>query len=235
MANISRKTLLKAVKFPTKTATGELNNTTKNIQVTANNSGSHAFALGDIVAAWDKAAYATADLDPNARLGIVTARSNTKVTVTWGVLGTPIVAITGRASLGLAQRGNTADLDLNVDETAGDNSVLVQAATKTLAVTDSGVPQRVSFDGAVITLPAVAPGLVYAFVNDGDAVGSVGFSISPAAADHIDGGLLGVGVVNKDLINTKATAKPGDTVVLIGGAANTWNVLRISGTFAKEA
>lgn len=111
----------------------------------------------------------------------------------------------------------------------------VTGTSKTLAVTDSGVVQRVSRDTAVITLPAVAPGLTYIFVNDGDAAGSVGFSISPAAADHIDGGLLGVGVVNKDLINTKATANPSDTVVLVGGAANTWNIARISGVFAKEA
>ena len=216
---------------------GDLNNTTKTVDVTVNNSGSKAFLVGDIVSAFKEAEGVTRpDQDAAARLGVVNSRSNTKINVTWGVLGTPVTAITARATIGLAQRGGGAtDVELGEDETADDNSVSVTATTKTLAVTDSGVVQRVSKDAAVVTLPAVAPGLTYIFVNDGDAAGSVGFSISPAAADHIDGGLLGVGVVNKDLINTKATANPGDTVVLVGGAANTWNVARISGTFAKEA
>lgn len=218
-------------------ATGNLNNTTKTVDVTVNNSGSKAFLVGDIVSAFKESeGVVRPDQDAAARLGVVNSRSNTKINVTWGVLGTPVTAITGRAALGLAQRGGgITDVELGEDETADDNSVSVTGLTKTLAVTDSGIVQRVSKDANVTTLPAVAPGLTYIFVNDGDAAGSVGFSISPAAADHIDGGLLGVGVVNKDLINTKATSHPGDTVVLVGGAANTWNVARISGTFDKEA
>lgn len=234
---ISARQLLKGVdaKTFTKGLTGELNNTTKSTVVNANNSGSRAFQVNDVVAAFNQNSYATPDLDPAARLGVVTARSNTKVTVTWGVLGTPITAISGVPTLGFAQRGPVrVGLGLGVDETAGDASVQV-TANKTLAAVDSGVVQRVGLDGAVITLPSVAPGLTYIFVNDSAAIGAVGFSVSPAAADLIQGGGLASPVANKDLINTKATANPGDTLIITGGAATTWDVVKSSGVWAREA
>lgn len=235
---MSRLALLKAVSAETfrLAATGELNNTTKSVEVDVTNSGKYAFLVDDLVTAFAEGTYATPDLDPNARIGKVTARSNTKVTITWGVLGTPITAITGRPTIGLVQRGGgTSKVELGEDETSDDNSVLLQAATLTVAAADSGVPTRISYDGAVVTLPTSAPGLTYEFINDGNAEGAVGFSISPAAADSIIGGKLGAASANKDVINTKATAKPGDVLKVVGGAANTWVITRIAGVFAREA
>lgn len=234
----SRKQLLKAVKATSfRTATsGDLNNTTKNVEVNVTNSGKYAFLIGDIVVAFNETSYATPDLDPSAQVAIVTARSNTKITISRGQLGTPVTAIAGRATIGLVQRGGGAgDLELGESGEADNNAVLLQAATLTKAVADSGVDTLISFDGAVVTLPAVAPGLTYDFVNDGTVLGNVGFSISPAAADKIDGGGLGASVANKDVINTKATAKPGDRLRVTGGAANTWVISKISGVFAREA
>ena len=84
----------------------------------------------------------------------------------------------------------------------------------------------------VFTLPATATGLVYTFVV-GAASATTGLSISPAAADSI-GGLALTTTDNKDLINTAATDRVGDSVTLVGVAAG-WLAVNASGTWAKEA
>jgi hypothetical protein len=89
----------------------------------------------------------------------------------------------------------------------------------------------------VYTLHATSVGSVYTFVYDGpDGGGQI--SISPAAAD----GIAAVGtatVVNKDLINTLATAKKGDYVTVAAGTGATgvtaWHVVAQRGIWAKEA
>lgn len=233
---MSRLQLLKNVSAETfrRAATGELNNTTASVEVDVLQSGKYAFLVDDLVTAFAGATYDTPDLDPNARIGVVTARSNTKVTVTWGVLGTPISAISGRATLGLVQRGGgRSKVELGEDETADDNAV-IRTSNFTLAAVDSGVVQRIGADGVVATLPNAAPGATFIFVNDGDAAGDVGFSVSPDSDDTITGGGLATPVANKDVINTKATANPGDTLVVVGGASNNYYITRIAGVFARE-
>lgn len=83
------------------------------------------------------------------------------------------------------------------------------------------------------TLPSIAVGEVYTFVNmnkDGHAA----LTISPQTADGIT--YVGDATDNKDLINTKATAKKGDFVTLasLDGTA-AWQVVAASGVWAKEA
>lgn len=115
---------------------------------------------------------------------------------------------------------------------------------KTLAAVDGGVVQNVITDAITITLPSTADGLAFTVRNGGDnpantpsgavADGSVAVNLSPAAADLITG-VLATPVDNKDLINTKATAKVGDEVTVIGGDANGWNITSIKGIWAREA
>jgi hypothetical protein len=78
-----------------------------------------------------------------------------------------------------------------------------------VATTDSGKTFTSKTDGTVFTLPAIAVGNIFTFVNTAED-GTNTFTISPNAND----GILYVGglVDDKDLINTKATSKVGDFV-----------------------
>lgn len=116
---------------------------------------------------------------------------------------------------------------------------------KTLAAADTGYVQNVQYANAVITLPATAAGLFFTVRNGGlpiDADGPEGavsdgnlISVSPAAADLIEGGVTGTATDNKDLQNTAATARVGDEVSLMGGDADGWNVTELRGVWAREA
>lgn len=107
------------------------------------------------------------------------------------------------------------------------------SANKTLDAEDVGKWMEVNTDAVVITLPATAAGLVFRIRNVG-ADGAVGINVSPQALDKIMGPDI-AGVDNKDLINTKATAKKGDYVILIADGVNGYFVLDINGTWAAEA
>ena len=67
-----------------------------------------------------------------------------------------------------------------------------------------------------------------------EVVGAVKLSVDPAAADKIQGPDL-PGTDNKDLINTKATARRGDYVKLETGDANGAVVTELRGIWATEA
>ncbi|MBM4644769.1 hypothetical protein GS464_20220 [Rhodococcus hoagii] len=108
------------------------------------------------------------------------------------------------------------------------------AASKTVAAADSGVVQNVTKDAVVVTLPATAAGLTVTIRNGGKADGQVGFSISPNSADKIQGyGLTSAD--NKDVINTKATARAGDEITLVGDGVDGWFVQNATGVFDREA
>jgi len=102
-----------------------------------------------------------------------------------------------------------------------------------VATTDSGKTLTSKTDGVVFTLPAIAVGNVFTFVNTGED-GHNTFTISPNAND----GILYVGglVDNKDLINTKATSKVGDyvKVAALNSTAH-WTVVEAQGVWAKES
>lgn len=108
-----------------------------------------------------------------------------------------------------------------------------KSATYTMTPADSGYLTYIDTDAFIITLPATAAGLSYTFVNAG-ADGAVLVSISPNASDKIQGvGLTAAD--NKDLLNTKATAKKGDLVKLVGDGVDGWLVQALNGTWAREA
>lgn len=103
---------------------------------------------------------------------------------------------------------------------------------KTLDSEDSGKLFWVTAD-AVITLPAVATPALCRIVNGG-AYSTVGITISPNAADSLEGPDV-TAADNKDVINTKATAKRGDTATLGFVDANGYALTCLSGTWAREA
>jgi hypothetical protein len=129
-------------------------------------------------------------------------------------------------------------------------------ASQSLSSGDSGNVFLVGTDALTITLPAVgtlglgatadaAPaGTKYTFVNTG-ADGAAIITISPAAADGINGTITLAssvvelsGTVNKDLINTKATATTGNSVTIVStGISGTkaWVVTSSTGIWASQA
>ena len=129
-------------------------------------------------------------------------------------------------------------------------------ATQTLSSADSGTVFLMATDALVITLPPVgslgigasadaAPaGTTYTFINSG-ADGANIITVSPAAADGINGTITLAasvvelsGTVNKDLINTKATATTGNSVTIVStGTTGTtaWMVISSTGIWASEA
>ena len=107
------------------------------------------------------------------------------------------------------------------------------AVDKTLDIEDNGKLFWVTTDAKIITLPAVATPVNCAIANGG-AYGGVEISVSPDAADKIQGPNL-PGTNNKDLINTKATAQRGDFVRLATGDANGPLAIELRGTWATEA
>ena len=85
----------------------------------------------------------------------------------------------------------------------------------------------------VFTLPAIAVGNVFTFVNTG-ADGQNNLTISPNASDGIL--YLGGLVDDKDLINTQATSKVGDRVTIASlNSTVFWTVVDSQGVWAKEA
>ncbi len=98
---------------------------------------------------------------------------------------------------------------------------------------DSGKTFVSVLDAIVYTLPSIAIGNTLTIVNMAPD-GTAKLSASPAAADGIT--YAGSSTDNKDLINTKATAKTGDFITLasLSGTA-AWQVVAVRGIWAKEA
>lgn len=107
-----------------------------------------------------------------------------------------------------------------------------KSANYTMDAEDTGKVIYIDTDAFAITLPATVVGYKYTFVNAG-AFGAVAINISPDANDKIMGPDI-AGTDNKDLINTKATARRGDYVTMIADGANGWMVTDIKGTWAEE-
>ena len=98
---------------------------------------------------------------------------------------------------------------------------------------DSGKTLLSNTKDVVFTLPSIAVGNVYTFVNTG-ADGQNNLTINPASIDGIL--YLGGLVDNKDLINTLATSKVGDYVTIASlNSVVFWTVVDVQGVWAKEA
>jgi hypothetical protein len=141
----------------------------------------------------------------------------------------------------MANMANTAAYRL------ADGSLTVDVDTaKTLTLADSGFLQNVIADAVVVSIPATATqgswkiraggvkpsGTPTGAVSDG----TMNLSISPVAADQIQGGVTGTAVDNKDIILTKTTMKVGDYATIVNTAeTNGPLVYAISGIWTREA
>ena len=97
---------------------------------------------------------------------------------------------------------------------------------------DSGKTFLSNTKDVVFTLPALAIGNVYTFVNTG-ADGQNNLTVSPDGDD----GLLYLGSLtdDKDVINTLATSKVGDYITVASlNSVVFWTVVDVQGVWAKE-
>jgi len=99
--------------------------------------------------------------------------------------------------------------------------------------TDSGKTFLSNTTDVAFTLPAIAIGNVFTFVNTaGD--GGNNLTVSPDGDD----GILYLGSLtdNKDVINTASTSKVGDyvTIASLNSTAH-WTVVDVQGVWAKES
>ena len=98
--------------------------------------------------------------------------------------------------------------------------------------TDSGKTFLSNTKDVVFTLPSIAVGNVFTFVNTG-ADGQNNLTISPQGID----GILYLGSLtdDKDVINTQATSKVGDYVTIASlNSVVFWTVVDVQGVWAKE-
>jgi hypothetical protein len=133
-----------------------------------------------------------------------------------------------------AAAGTSTDVVVVAAYSPGLSSSMTDVAGNvTLDANSSGTVYRVTAT-AVITLPATVVGVTYTFIMDAPD-GTAQISLSPNSSDMIRG-RTSAGVNNKDWINTLATAKRGDYVIIVadGAAFGGWNIVRQSGTWAAE-
>jgi hypothetical protein len=97
------------------------------------------------------------------------------------------------------------------------------AAYTVVIGTDCGKQFTSWVTGFVYTLPAIATGNTFTFINTGDD-GTNELTISPNSSDGIS--LKGASVDDTDIKNTKATSKKGDFVKLASfDGADHWQVV----------
>ena len=139
---------------------------------------------------------------------------------------------------------------MSTTTTTSNDIVYVQARQNTITATgdvvagDAGIDQNVATDALVITLPKIEAGnlgMTFLFRNTG-ADGNNIITLSPNAADGINGTIanssadsVASGVVNKDWVNTKATANKGDYCILRAVALTQWYVIGGVGIWASES
>lgn len=112
--------------------------------------------------------------------------------------------------------------------------------TQDVSANQAGNEFNVAIDAKIITLPKIETnniGMEFTFRNTG-ADGNNIITLSPNAADAVNGTVAAVqagGVVNKDWINTKATATTGDWVTLKAVELTGWYITGGDGVWASES
>lgn len=130
------------------------------------------------------------------------------------------------------------------------DDVRVKVSQKTLTASvsvpagDAGIDHNIATDALVMSLPKINSGnlgMTFLFRNSG-ADGNNIITLSPDSADSFNGSIANAsadsvasGVVNKDWINTKATANKGDYVVIRAVALTQWYIIGGVGVWASES
>lgn len=117
-------------------------------------------------------------------------------------------------------------------------------ASTTFTAADAGKEYNIATDALVMTLPLIDAnniGMTFTFRNTG-ADGNNLITLAPNAADGFNGSIANAaadsvasGVVDKDLVNTKATSNNGDFVTITAVAATKWYVTGGVGIWASQA
>lgn len=134
-----------------------------------------------------------------------------------------------------------------VTDASGNNAertnslVSVISEDTTLTAGDSGKTFLVGTDALTITLPATKQGVRYTFINSGTDGNNL-ITLSPNANDAIFGSIsnaasdsVSSGAVNKNFVNTKATANKGDRITLVGDGVDGWYITEGVGIWASQA
>ena len=138
----------------------------------------------------------------------------------------------------------TSSNDVNRNRPAQESLV----GNKAILVSDAGIDQNSSGGSHTHTLPELNSnyvGMSYRFRNIGTA-GTHGLTLSPHANNKIVGsftladsvvsaGSSGVGVLDKDVINTAGTSVYGDWVELCAISSTEWAICGSQGIWAFEA
>ena len=117
-------------------------------------------------------------------------------------------------------------------------------ASQTMRTEDSGKTLNIATDAIVMTLPLITAGnlgTTYRFRNSGadgnnlitlapNALDAFHGTIANAAADSVSGG-----AVDKDFVNTKATANKGDWIEVEAVALTEWYITGGVGIWASQA
>jgi hypothetical protein len=114
----------------------------------------------------------------------------------------------------------------NIEEKSSNYTVVINNG-------DSGKTLLSKTKDVVFTLPAIAIGNVYTFVNTASD-GTNNLTISPNASD----GILYLGSLtdDKDVINTQSTSKVGDFIKIASlNSTAHWTVVEAQGVWAKES
>jgi hypothetical protein len=149
---------------------------------------------------------------------------------------------TAQSNLGLTD----STLDANLDTTTFRPKLVAGGAAYTVgSAADGDATVATATDNSVITLPNAAASNAgqRVIVQNQGADGAAKVSISPHSSDKIKGGVHGAatgdlvsfsGNADKDAINTKATAKAGDYLILQCDGVDTWWVIGGKGVWASE-
>ena len=125
-----------------------------------------------------------------------------------------------------AKKNEAGVTGFNIEEKSSNYTVVINNG-------DSGKTLLSKTKDVVFTLPAIAVGNVYTFVNTAED-GVNNLTISPNASD----GILYLGGLtdDKDLINTQSTSKVGDYVTIASlNSTVFWTVVDAQGVWAKES
>ena len=117
---------------------------------------------------------------------------------------------------------------------SGGNIAAKESSYTVVISDDSGKTFTSKTDGVVFTLPGIAVGNVFTFVNTAEDFQNT-MTISPNGSDGIT--YKGSSTDDKDVINTKATAKKGDYIKIqaMNGYVTAWQVTDVQGVWAKES
>lgn len=124
------------------------------------------------------------------------------------------------------------------------SKIKVITASETVDLGDSGTVVGIATDALELTLPEITAqnlGATFSVINIG-ADGNNIITISPNAVDAIHGTIANAaadsvasGALDKDIINTKATANKGDRITLVAVALTEWYITEGVGIWPSEA